>query len=193
MADDGIDWEHAARAFTQITADMMHQEGTRLCGDAFYAEALKRLSDRLGEVWVTRKYMTRVLEMNRDQDRANGERAEAALKHWAADYQRRMRDTGRELGAWLRGPVQMAAAKGVLRKEGVALAASMLEGLAAGAPDVCGHLAEAITNERADVAETLLDAGMIAALAIALGKAGDFAAAETYVRDWAAAQQEVPS
>jgi hypothetical protein len=90
MTEVEIDWQDAGRKFSKITTDMYH---SGLHGSAYYAEALRRLWGQIGHQFITQAEASRVLEMNRAVDRANGERAQSALSHFTTEYERKMRES----------------------------------------------------------------------------------------------------
>jgi hypothetical protein len=125
---DTIDWRPAARRLAEIQADMIHREHTELCGDDFYAEALRRLFHRIGHGFVTEEEHMRVLEANRFVDRANGERAQATLREKTAEFERKLADARRVLADAIRRRVNERTVPSAYRREGVLLAADWLDG-----------------------------------------------------------------
>jgi hypothetical protein len=120
------DWAALGRRLSQIQAAMIHDEQTELRDSKFLAEALRRLLDHPGSGFVTDEYCTRVLAANRYVDRANGEAAEAKLKHFTAEYERKMRDSAAEYAQAIRCRAERVESK--YRREGALMAAGWLEG-----------------------------------------------------------------
>jgi hypothetical protein len=127
MSDEiEIDWADAGRQLGAIMAGMMHGEGTDLHGAEFYGEALRRLFARIGHQWVTEAHMMRVLAMNRAQDRANGEAAQATLRHYTGEYERKLADAAGVLAGAIRARCDERTVPSRYRREGVLLAADWL-------------------------------------------------------------------
>jgi hypothetical protein len=146
MNEIEIDWADAGAKFSAITADLMHRDGAGLHGSAFYAEALRRLWSRIGHQWVTNDHMMRVLAMNRATDRANGEAAEASLRHHTAQFERTLIGVRGVLAAALRARCNERTVPSRYRRDGVELAASWLDG-GFGLADA--HRGEMVGNVRA--------------------------------------------
>lgn len=125
---DGIDWAKAGEQFSRIQSDLMHGEGSELRGAEFYGEVLRRLFARIGPNWVTYEDHMRTLELNRRQDRANGERAEATLKHFTEEYQRKLADARAVMADAIRTRCNEVTVPSRYRREGVLLAAEWLDG-----------------------------------------------------------------
>jgi hypothetical protein len=128
---DGPDWAALGAELPRIEARMIHDENTELRGSAFYAEVLRRLFDetaftvrREGD-FVPWDEHIRILEMNRRQDRENGERAEAALRELRERYQADLARERADLGRKLRNSAGQVESR--YRREGVLLAAGWLD------------------------------------------------------------------
>lgn len=130
-AADAPDWTALGAELPRIEARMIHDENTELYGAGFYAEALRRLFDgtaftvcRRGDFVPYDEHM-RTLEINRRQDRANGERAEAALRELRGRYQADLARERADLGRKLRNTAETVTSR--LRREGVLLVADWLD------------------------------------------------------------------
>jgi hypothetical protein len=129
MPDEPFDWAAAGRTFIEMEARLV-REASDLHGAEFYAEALRRLWARIGHGWVPQAEMMRILDMNRAVDRASGERAQATLAHFTAEYERKMADSAHQYAAALRARCNERTVTSRLRREGVLLAADWLDGKA---------------------------------------------------------------
>lgn len=127
MTTDGIDWADAGAKLNDIQARMFHEEHSDLTGAAFTGESLRRLFERIGHNWVPLDEHTRVLEANRSVDRANGEQAQKTLKHWTAEYERKMADSARLYAEAIRAWATEHRIPSRYRREGVLLAADWLD------------------------------------------------------------------
>lgn len=127
-AEEPFDWADAGAKFSDIQNRLMHSEGTSLHGAEFYGEALRRWWERFGHNWVPQAEMMRALEINHSVDRANGERAEATLKHFTEEYQRKLADARTEMAKAIRARCNEVTVPSRYRREGVLLAADWLDG-----------------------------------------------------------------
>lgn len=121
-----VDWLALGRKLGEIESGMIHGDNSDLHGDEFRAEALRRLlENRPG--WITLEEHYRVLDLNRRQDRANGEAAKATLARLSAEYERKMRDSAREYAEAIRYRATESEVPSRYRREGVLLAAEWLD------------------------------------------------------------------
>src|ERR1700729_1420475 len=90
--DERAGWVKLGRDLNRVQADMIHAENSPLSGDEFAGESLRRVIDGPGSEFVTREYLSRVLDANRHVDRANGEAAQAQLRREREEYAAKLAD-----------------------------------------------------------------------------------------------------
>ena len=126
QAEDGSpDWLLLGARLAKIEAQMIHAENSPLCGGAFYGEALRRLLDNPGSGFVAEAQHRNVLEANRYVDRANGERAEAALREARERHAAKLGTIRADIASALRARADLAGGK--YRAEGVRIAADWID------------------------------------------------------------------
>lgn len=137
---DPIDWVKIATRLQRIQADMIHHEQSSLCGDEFYAEALRRTFDyqpaRDGcdkemvspsTGLVTAAYSEHIRNAHTTIDRLNRESAEQQVKEMRVEVQRVYRESATDLAKYIRGRCNEVSVPSKYRREGVELAADWID------------------------------------------------------------------
>lgn len=134
-----IDWDNLAARMQRIQADMIHVEKTELCGNEFYAEALRRLFDYRppdahgndhvspGTGLTTIAYANHVRNGHTVIDRLNREAAEKQVAEMRAEVQRVYRESAADLAKYIRGRCNERSVPAKFRREGVELAADWID------------------------------------------------------------------
>lgn len=75
----GVDWRALAHRWNALTADMLHAEDTELRGNAFHAEALRRLLGHPGSGFITEAAHEHTIDVNTKVLKWRVEAAEATV------------------------------------------------------------------------------------------------------------------
>jgi hypothetical protein len=137
---DAIDWVQIAERFGRIQAEMIHHEHSDLCGNEFYAEALRRAfyyqpaRDGHGPERISpRTGLTTIAEANhlRDahttMDRLNREAAEKQVKEMRAEVARVYLEARTDIANIIRSRCNERSVPAKYRREGVELAADWID------------------------------------------------------------------
>ena len=120
------DWTKLAYKLGRLQL-AMRDEGCKLQSEEFLGESLRRLLDVPGSGFVTWDDHMRTLDLNRKQDRANGERAHELLKYERDKYARTMADSAHGFAKAIRARAEHEIPSRY-RREGALIAAGWLDG-----------------------------------------------------------------
>ena len=126
-ADERAAW--TKRAYRLGTIGLaLREQGCELNAEAFHGECLRLMLAEPGSGWISLEESDRALDLNRKQDRANGERAQALLERERAEYARKLADIRAEFAAAIRARATEAWIPSKYRREGALIVAEWLEG-----------------------------------------------------------------
>jgi hypothetical protein len=124
-----VPWSDLAREFANISTHRIHREERQLHGDAFYAEALRRLlTGHVGKRWLTTKAQAEwESDTARFFDRSALEDAKKQAAEAREEARRGFREHAHQLADWVRQAVNARTVPSRYRREGALAVADWID------------------------------------------------------------------